>query len=103
MTHGLFIGERHAYVSPQIDDFFLTSAIYASASTYRITAADLQAFANWQRARRADAADRRSSASSFAFNAHGARPTGQDALTDKALGARADVRRGSTTPGTTRT
>ena len=28
VTRGLFIGERHVYLSPQLDDFFLASAIY---------------------------------------------------------------------------
>jgi MYXO-CTERM domain-containing protein len=46
-THGLFIGERHVYAVPQIDDFFLASSIY-TGGTYRITGADLQALANWQ-------------------------------------------------------
>jgi hypothetical protein len=28
VTRGVFVGERHAVLSPQIDDFFLASAIY---------------------------------------------------------------------------
>jgi hypothetical protein len=48
-THGLFIGERHAYAVPQIDDLFLSSDIY-TGGIYRITGADLQAFANWENA-----------------------------------------------------
>ncbi len=51
-THGLFVGERHAYAVPQIDDLFLSSAIY-TGGVYRITSADLQAFANWENATRA--------------------------------------------------
>ena len=44
VTRGLFVGERHVYVSAQLDDFFLPSAIYPEAAgvTYRCTAADLQ-------------------------------------------------------------
>ena len=86
MTRGVFIGEHHVYASPQIDDFFLASAIYTGGK-YRITAADLQAFADWQNARRAEplTAHLRSA---FAFNALGAKPAGQDALTDKASRAR---------------
>jgi len=84
VTRGLFIGERHAYAVPQIDDIFLASAIYQGASpTYRITGAELQTFADWQSAQRAQpltAAFR----AAFAFNAYGARPAGQDDLTDKA-------------------
>jgi hypothetical protein len=85
VTRGLFVGERHVYVSPQLDDFFLPSAIYPEAAgiTYRCTAADLQAFASWQRALRADPVTAQFRAA-FAFNAYGARPAGEDALTDKA-------------------
>ncbi|HWJ55431.1 MAG TPA: hypothetical protein VNR90_04420, partial [Vicinamibacterales bacterium] len=81
VTRGVFLGERHVYASPQIDDFYLASAIYTGGK-YRITAADLQAFASWQDARRADPllAQFRSA---FAFNAFGARAAGQDDLTDK--------------------
>jgi hypothetical protein len=86
VTRGLFIGERHVYLSAQLDDFFLPSTIYPPSSgvTYRCTAADLQAFASWHNARRADplTAELRSA---FAFNAYGARPPGQDGLTDKAI------------------
>ncbi|MFL5305609.1 MAG: hypothetical protein ACJ8F1_10360, partial [Polyangia bacterium] len=46
-TRGLFIGERHVYAVPQLDDLFLASDIYGGG-TYRITDADLQAFADWQ-------------------------------------------------------
>jgi hypothetical protein len=52
-TRGLFIGERHVYATPQIDDLFLSSAIY-TGGVYRITDADLQAFADWQAAVRAN-------------------------------------------------
>ena len=84
VTHGLFVGERHVYLSAQLDDFFLASAIYpATGTTYRCTAADLQAFASWQNALRADPVTAQFRAA-FAFNAYGARPAGQDALTDKA-------------------
>jgi hypothetical protein len=51
-TRGLFVGERHVYAVPQIDDLFLSSAIY-TGGVYRITDADLQAFADWQSATRA--------------------------------------------------
>ena len=51
-THGLFVGERHAYAVPQVDDLFLTSDIY-TGGVYRITSADLQSFANWEAATQA--------------------------------------------------
>ena len=52
-TRGLFVGERHVYAMPQIDDLFLSSAIY-TGGVYRITDADMQAFADWQTAKRAN-------------------------------------------------
>ena len=52
-THGLFVGERHVYAVPQLDDLFLSSAIY-TGGVYRITDTDLQAFADWQTATRAN-------------------------------------------------
>jgi hypothetical protein len=81
VTHGVFLGEHHVYASPQIDDLYLASVIYTGGK-YRISDADLQAFASWQQAHRADPllADFRSS---FAFNGYGAKPAGQDPLTDK--------------------
>ena len=51
-TRGLFVGERHTYAVPQVDDLFLTSSIF-TGGTYRITSGDLQAFANWENGRRA--------------------------------------------------
>ena len=84
VTRGLFIGERHVYLAPQIDDFFLASALYATNGTYRITADDLQAFTNWQAARQADPLTAQFRAA-FAFNAQGAQAPGRDGLTDKAL------------------
>ncbi len=51
-TRGLFVGERHVYAVPQVDDLFLSSDIY-TGGVYRITSADLQAFADWENATRA--------------------------------------------------
>jgi hypothetical protein len=84
VTRGVFVGERHVYLAPQIDDFFLASAIYPMNGTYRITADDLQAFTNWQAARQADPLTAQFRAA-FAFNAQGAQAPGRDGLTDKAL------------------
>ena len=52
VTRGLFVGEHHVYLAPQIDDFFLASQHLHEAGTYRITADDLQAFTSWQNGRR---------------------------------------------------
>ena len=84
VTRGLFVGERHVYLSPQIDDFFLASQLYPMAGTYRITADDLQAFASWQSGRNADPLTAQLRAA-FAFNAFGAKAPGRDGLTDTAL------------------
>jgi MYXO-CTERM domain-containing protein len=51
-TRGLFIGERHVYFVPQIDDLFLASTIYAGGPPYRINDADMQALADWQKGMR---------------------------------------------------
>ena len=83
LTRGLFVGEHHVYLAAQIDDFFLASQLYPTG-TYRITADDLQAFTNWQNGRRADPLTSQFRAA-FAFNAFGAKASGRDALTDKAL------------------
>lgn len=84
VTRGLFVGERHVYLSPQLDDFFLASVIYpVTGTTYRCSAADLQAFASWQQGVQDDPVTTQFRAA-FAFNAFGARPAGQDPLTDKA-------------------
>ena len=53
-TRGLFVGERHAYLSAQIDDLFLASTLYPeTGATYRMTDKDMQQLADWQSARRA--------------------------------------------------
>jgi hypothetical protein len=59
VTKGIFLGERHAYISPQADDLFLTTDIWTPAtacgtvgvtgSTYRLSGADYTAAVNWQR------------------------------------------------------
>jgi flagellar hook capping protein FlgD len=44
---GLFLGERHIYMSPQIDDLFIDDDVYGGG-IYRITATDWTATAAWQ-------------------------------------------------------
>jgi MYXO-CTERM domain-containing protein len=82
-TRGLFVGERHAYAVPQIDDLFLSSDIY-TGGTYRITSGDLQAFANWENATRAQplTADFRFA---WACNGQGSQSMPGDPLTGKAV------------------
>ena len=52
VTRGVFLGERHAYIGVQVDDFFLPDAIY-TGGTYRMTTADLQAAFDDQSAKQA--------------------------------------------------
>ncbi|TMQ56943.1 MAG: T9SS type A sorting domain-containing protein [Candidatus Eisenbacteria bacterium] len=47
VTGGLFLGERHIYVSPQIDDIFIDNDVYGGG-TYRINAIDWSANDAWQ-------------------------------------------------------
>ncbi len=82
-TRGLFVGERHVYADPQIDDFFLASDIY-TGGTYRITDVDLQALADWQTRTRALplTAEFRLA---WAVNGQGSQSKPGDPLTAKAL------------------
>ena len=82
-TRGLFVGERHVYAMPQIDDLFLASAIY-TGGTYRITAADLQAFADWEAATTANPVTAGFRAA-FAANGFGSSSMPGDPLTAKAV------------------
>jgi hypothetical protein len=63
LTKGLFLGERHVLMSPQIDDIFIPDSDWQpntpcgtapdnTGVTYRITGADLQALLNWQTGKR---------------------------------------------------
>ncbi|MFL5655027.1 MAG: hypothetical protein ACJ8CB_12740 [Ktedonobacteraceae bacterium] len=67
LTQGLFLGERHIYMSPQIDDVFIDDDVWLpttpcgtpvdnTGATYRITSDDLQAVINWQVGKMSDPA-----------------------------------------------
>ena len=47
VTGGLFLGERHIYMTPQIDDIFIDNDLYGGG-IYRLTATDWAAVAAWQ-------------------------------------------------------
>jgi len=47
VTGGLFLGERHVYMSPQIDDVFIDNDVYGGG-IYRINAIDWAATLAWQ-------------------------------------------------------
>ena len=62
VTQGVFLGERHAYFTPQVDDYFIDDAEWlpttpcgtnsdGTGSTYRIDAADLSKVIDWQNAK----------------------------------------------------
>jgi hypothetical protein len=66
VTKGLFLGQRHIFLTPQEDDIFIDDHIWLEGTacgtdteltptTYRISGADLQAFLNWQSATQAQA------------------------------------------------
>lgn len=59
VTKGLFLGERHAYMSPQIDDLYLANTMWTvgtpcgtpidnTTAEFRMTAADYNAVLKWQ-------------------------------------------------------
>ena len=47
VTGGLFLGEHHVYMAPQVDDIFLDDSLYVGG-TYRLTATDWTAVTAWQ-------------------------------------------------------
>ncbi|TME05967.1 MAG: hypothetical protein E6I80_15305 [Chloroflexi bacterium] len=82
LTNGLFLGERHIYMSPQIDDVFIDDTVWLpitpcgtpvdnTGTTYRITGDDLQAVINWQAGKRSDPASANLTLT-MAFNGYGA-------------------------------
>jgi hypothetical protein len=93
-TKGLFLGERHIYLSPQVDDFFLADDIWVpgttcgtptdqTGATYRMTGNDLQVVLNWQNNKRSDPLTKNFRLS-FAFNGEGTIGYSPDTLTPKA-------------------
>ena len=84
-TRGLFVGERHTYAVPQIDDLFLFSDIYPNAGvTFRLSASDLQAFADWESATRA-APLTAGFRAAYACNGQGSQSMAGDPLTTRAV------------------
>src|SRR5207244_9206018 len=65
VTSGLFIGERHAYLSAQVDDVFIDdeqwlastpcgTSVDSTGAAQRMSGADLTAVSAWQNLRRQD-------------------------------------------------
>src|SRR6266550_409529 len=66
VTSGLFIGDRHVYVSPQVDDLFIDDQQWLTSTpcgtnvdltgvSHRLVGTDLTAVSNWQTAKRKQA------------------------------------------------
>lgn len=82
VTRGLFLGERHAYLSPQLDDLLIEDATWPAGTpcttsledpslpTYRISGADFVEARRWQNATQTKATTKNLHAS-FAFNGVG--------------------------------
>ncbi len=91
VTKGLFLGERHAILDPQMDDIFIADSIWPVGTPcgtsvddpalpeYRITGNDLRAAVNWQRGLSGTS---RAVKMTFPFNGEGSQPGYTDPLTD---------------------
>jgi hypothetical protein len=84
LTQGLFLGERHVYMSPQIDDLFIEDDMWQPTTacgtpveqtgvTYRVNAADMTATLRWQNSKRTQAITRNMTLT-MAFNGYGTTP-----------------------------
>jgi hypothetical protein len=81
LTKGIFLGERHIYMSPQVDDVFIDDSDWTASTpcgtpvdntgtTYRITGSDFQSVLNWQNSERAKAGLQQATLT-MAFNGYG--------------------------------
>ncbi len=84
LTKGLFLGQRHIYMSPQVDDVFIDDSVWLpttvcgtpvdnTGATYRITGSDLQTLLNWQASQHATSVGANLTLT-MAFNGFGAQP-----------------------------
>ena len=82
VTKGLLLGERHVYMSAQVDDVFIDDSEWTpstacgtpvdnTGSIYRITGSDLQAVINWQNATRSASVSANTTLT-MAYNGYGA-------------------------------
>jgi hypothetical protein len=103
LTKGIFLGERHIYASPQVDNLFLANSDWQSkntcntsadntGSTYRITGDDLQTLINWQKGKQA-ASTSSNLTLTMAYNAYGTTPNAYnpDTLTPAAKSSQAQL------------
>ncbi len=81
LTKGIFLGDRHVYLMPQVDDLFIDDDVWTpttpcgtpvdqTGSVYRITGADFQAYTNWQQSVQANGLTANFK-TAIAFNAYG--------------------------------
>jgi hypothetical protein len=81
VTKGLFLGERHVYISAQSDDLFIDDNVWPpstpcgtdveqTGAIYRITGSDLQTFMNWQQSKQGQAVSQ-NFRTTIAFNGYG--------------------------------
>jgi hypothetical protein len=97
VTQGVYLGERHAYLSPQIDDFFITDSEWTpglacstgadnTGTVIRSTGTDLTQLLSWQTAKQAQSTSP-GFILAFAFNGSGAVPGAfdPDTLTPQAM------------------
>ncbi len=81
LTKGIFLGERHIYMSAQVDDFFIDDSEWLpttacgtnpdnTGATFRMTGTDLQAVINWQNAKRSASVSAKTTLT-MAFNGYG--------------------------------
>jgi hypothetical protein len=78
LTGGMFVGDKRAYLSPQIDDIFLDNEMWAigvgnvGLETFRITGSDVDNLVDWQALLRARLPSGSFFITSMAFNGAGA-------------------------------
>jgi hypothetical protein len=86
-TRGLFLGERHTFASPQIDDLLIDDDIWGSNTTFRMSGTDLATGHQWQLGRQAQPVTAGFELA-FAFNGSGASGYSPDTLTPEVVALR---------------
>ncbi len=82
VTNGMFLGERHVYMSPQVDDYFIDDTewlpdtpcgtnIDNTGTTFRMSGSDVQALVKWQNTTRLNSVSANTRLT-MAFNGYGA-------------------------------
>jgi hypothetical protein len=90
LTRGMFVGQKHAFLAPQVDDIFIDADMWVvgegnsddGTTTFRISGTDLNAFVGWQTAFAASLPPGSTYVTTMAFNGWG---TTADAYSDTTL------------------